>query len=198
MTNTVATGVAYADPALIGFTVGTAANPIAQTSAANTTSSYVTTSATTGDTRLSYNKLTFSSTGSGETIRAFTVATGANAGTGGTLNGIHASLEMQGGSISGAGSAIRATLGGTTATQTGTLAAIQLDTNFSTDVSSLPSNASFIRVTNSGAATTKIANLFNLPAAMVVSGAAADSTHKIKIVSDAGVAYYLMATTVAP
>jgi hypothetical protein len=38
----------------------------------------------------------------------------------------------------------------------------------------------------------------NVPAAMVQASAAADGTHKIKIVNSAGTAYYLMATTVAP
>ena len=72
-----------------GFIGGTSADPIAVTTAQNISSSYGTTSATTGDTRLVYDKLTFTSTGSGETIRAFSVVTGANAATAGTINGAH-------------------------------------------------------------------------------------------------------------
>jgi hypothetical protein len=48
-----------------------------------------------------------------------------------------------GGSISGAANALRATIGGTTAAPGGTLAAIQVDTNFDSGVT-LPGSASFI------------------------------------------------------
>ena len=72
-----------------GFSSGTAASPISVSTAGNISSSYATTSATTGDTRLVYDRLTFTSTGSGETLRAFSVVTGAGAATGGTINGAH-------------------------------------------------------------------------------------------------------------
>jgi hypothetical protein len=125
---------------LNGFIGGTATSPIAVTTAGNISESYATTSATTGDTRLSYNKLTFTSTGSGETLRAFSVVTGAAAATAGTINGAHISLEIDGAgaSISGAANALRATLGGTDATPGGTLAVLQLDTNYTANVA-LPS-----------------------------------------------------------
>jgi hypothetical protein len=58
---------------LNGFIGGTATDPIVVTTADNISESYATTSAATGDTRLSYNKLTFTSTGSGETIRALSL-----------------------------------------------------------------------------------------------------------------------------
>ena len=178
-----------------GFTTGTAASPLAVTTAGNINSSYATTSATTGDTRLTYDKLTFTSTGSGETLRAFSVVTGAGGATAGTINGAHISMEVDGsGKIVGAGNALRATLGGTSTNPGGTLAAIQADSNFASG--GTWTNASFIRFTNSGTGT--IGNLFNVPAALVVSQVSADSTHTIKIVNSAGVAYYLMATTVAP
>lgn len=181
---------------LNGFIGGTSSSPIAVTSAGNISSSYATTSATTGDTRLSYNKLTFSSTGSGETVRAFTVVTGAGAGTGGTVNGAHVSLSINGsGTISGAGNALRATLGGTSTNPGGAIASIQADSDFASG--GTWTNASFIRCTNSGTGT--VANLFNLPAAMVEADVdTAGTTHKIKFVDSAGTAYYLMATTVAP
>ena len=86
-----------------GFIGGTAASPIAVKTAGNVSSSYVTSSAATGDTRLSYSRLDITSTGSGETLRAFTRVSGANAATGGTVNGAHISLSVNsGGSISGA------------------------------------------------------------------------------------------------
>ena len=59
-----------------GFSTGSSTSPLAVTTAQNIDSSYATTSATTGDTRLNYEKLTFTSTGSGETLRAFSVEIG--------------------------------------------------------------------------------------------------------------------------
>ena len=180
---------------LNGFIGGTAASPIAETTAGNVSEFYATTSAATGDTRLSYNRLEFTSTGSGETIRALTRVTGAGGATGGTINGAHLSLSINGsGTISGAGNALRATLGGTSTNPGGTLSVIQADSDFASG--GTWTNTSFIRFTNSGTGT--VPNLFNVPAAMLVSQISAASTHTIKIVNSAGTAYYLMATTVAP
>lgn len=176
---------------LNGFISGTAAAPIAVTTAGNVTSSYASTSATNGDTRLSYQKLIFTAAGSGETLRAFTsIATGAGAvAPGGTVNGAHISLEIDGTStVSGAGNALRATLGGTSTNPGGTLAAIQADSNFATG--GTWTNASFIRFTNSG--TGAVTNLFNAPAAMVATKTAAAISHTIKMVDSAGKAYWLM------
>lgn len=171
---------------------GTSATPIAVTAAANVNTGYVTTSAATGDTRLRYQKLTFTSTGSGETARNFSVVTGVGAAAGGTINGEHVSLSINGsGTISGAGNALRATLGGTSTNPGGTLAAIQADSDFASG--GTWTNASFIRCTNSGTGT--IDNLFNLPIAMVASGVLAASTHVIKITTSTGVPYYLMANS---
>ena len=178
-----------------GFSTGTSASPLAVTTAQNVDSAYVTTSAASGDTRLTYERLTFTSTGSGETFRALTQVTGAGAATAGTVNGAHISLSINGsGTISGAGNALRATLGGTSTNPGGTIAAIQADSDFASG--GTWTNASFIRFTNSGTGT--VANLFNVPAAMVEANIAAASTHTIKIVDSAGTAYYLMATTTAP
>lgn len=197
MANSIATGVAYADPAFQSVQVGSSAVPISISSAGVLNGAYATTSATSGDTRLSYNKLTFTSTGSGETLRAFSVVTGANAATAGTINGAHISMSVNtGGSISGAANALRATLGvAASVTPGGTIAAIQADSDIGSGAT-LPATASFIRVTNSGSGT--VANLLNLPAAMVQAKVVADSSHLIKIVADNGTAYYLMATTTAP
>jgi hypothetical protein len=124
-----------------------------------------------------------------------TQVTGAGAATGGTVNGAHISLSINGsGTISGAGNALRATLGGTSTNPGGTIAAIQADSNFASG--GTWTNASFIRFTNSGTGT--VANLLNVPNAMVVAQVAADSTHTIRIISSTGVPYYLMATSVAP
>lgn len=194
MANNKPIGVAYADPQLDSVQVGTSGDPIAITSAGVLNGAYATTSATSGDTRLNYNKLTFSSTGSGETLRAFSIVTGTGAAAAGTINGAHISMEVQGGTISGAGNALRATIGGTTASPGGTLAAIQADTNFDSGVT-LPGSAAWIRFTESG--TAKMSNLFNVPTAMVLNKTGTNSK-VMKIVDAGGTAYYIMlATTVS-
>jgi len=182
---------------LNGFIGGTATSPIAVTTAGNISESYATTSATTGDTRLNYNKLTFTSTGSGETLRAFSVVTGTGAATGGTINGAHISLSVDGASatISGAANALRATLGGSDATPGGTLAVLQLDTAYTVNAT-LPATASFIRVSDSGTNTGEIPKLLNIesgPAATLFTAATSSSTLaggiKIRI---AGTDYFLL------
>ena len=177
-----------------GFIGGTITEPIVTTTAGNISSFYGTAENTTGDTRLSYNRLTFTSTGSGETIRALTRVTGANAATGGTVNGAHISLSVNtGGSISGAGNGLRVTLGAAASvTVGGTVAALQVDSDIGAGAT-LPGNASFIRVTNSGSGT--ITNLFNLPDAMVapIGATPTTATQKIRFVDSAGVGYFLYA-----
>jgi hypothetical protein len=175
---------------LNGFIGGTSADPIAVTTAQNISSFYGTTSATTGDTRLNYSRLTFTSTGSGETFRAFSVVTGAGGATGGTINGAHISMSVTGsGTISGAGNALRATLGlGASTNAGGTLSAFQVDSDISS-TATVPTTASFIRVTNSNTGT--IANLFNLPSALVVARTASASSHTIRIMVGS-TPYYLM------
>jgi hypothetical protein len=198
MANTTFTGPVNS---LNGFVGGTASAPITVTTATNINSSYATSSATTGDTRLSYNRLDITSTGSGETLRAFTRVSGANAATGGTVNGAHISLSVNsGGTISGAGNALRVTLGAAAGVSTGgTVAALQVDSDLSA-TATVPATAAFIRVTNTN--TTKINNLLNLPAPAVGGVLAAvvgtpTQTHTIKVVDAAGVAYYIMASTTA-
>ena len=200
MANTKAIGVAFADPAFDSVQVGSSGDPIALTSSGVLNGSYATTSATSGDTRLSYNKLTFTSTGSGETLRAFSVVTGTGASAAGTINGAHISLEVDGSSasISGAANAIRATLGGSDATPGGTLAVLQLDTNYSVNAT-LPATASFIRVTDSGANTGEIplfANIETGPAATCAPTASSVTTvGKVIKVMIAGTVYYVPAYT---
>ena len=198
MANTIATGVAYADPEFVSVQVGNSAVPVAVTSSGIINGAYATTSATSGDTRLTYQKLTFSSTGSGETMRAFSVVTGAGAATGGTINGSHISTSINGsGTISGAANAIRATIGGSSTNPGGTLAALQLDSDFATG--GTWSNTSFLRVTNSG--TGEVGNFAAMPAvsATGVFRAKVGSpvvTHTIPVTSG-GTTYYVMVSTVA-
>lgn len=184
-----------------GFISGTVTSPIAVTTAQNINAAYATTSATTGDTRLVYDRLTFTSTGSGETLRAFSVVTGTGAAAGGTINGAHISTSINTpGTISGAANALRATIGGTSTTPGGTIAALQLDTAFAAGVT-LAGSSSFIRVSDSGAGTGKVQNLFNIesgPAGTIVSTGAATPSGTIKkiAISIAGVTYYVLAATV--
>ena len=181
-----------------GFDTGTSASPLAVTTAQNVNAAFATTSATTGDTRLSYNKLTFTSTGSGETLRAFSVVTGTAAATAGTINGAHISLSVDGSAatISGAANAIRATLGGSDATPGGTLAVIQLDTAYTVNAS-LPATASFIRVSDSGSNTGEIPLLMNIetaPAATIAPAATSVTTVSKAIkVMIGGTVYYVPA-----
>ena len=198
MANNKPIGVAYADPQLDSFQVGSSGDPIQITSSGVLNGAYATTSASSGDTRLNYNKLTFTSTGSGETLRAFSVVTGAGAANAGTINGAHISTSVNsGGTISGAANAIRATIGGSSTNPGGTLAALQLDSDFASG--GTWSNASFLRVTNSG--TGEIGNFAVMPAvsATGVFRAKVGSpvvTHTIPV-SSGGTTYYIMVSTVA-
>ena len=196
MANSIATGVAYADPSFSSVQVGASATPITITKAGVLNGSYATTSATSGDTRLDYQKLTFTSTGSGETLRAFSVVKGTNGATAGTINGAHISAEIDStGTISGAANALRATLGGTATSPGGTLAALQVDSNFASGVT-LPAATSFIRVTDTN--TTTIPNLLNLPApangSIYATHTTQVMTHSIRIIAG-GTNYYIMCTT---
>jgi hypothetical protein len=177
-----------------GFIGGTSTDPIAVTTATNVSSSYVTASNTTGDVRLNYSRLEFTSTGSGETARFLTRVTGANGATGGTINGAHISLSINGsGTISGAGNALRVTLGGSSTNPGGTIAALQLDSDFATG--GTWTNASYIRCTNSGTGT--IDTFAVLPDAMVAAESSAAVSHVIPIKNASGTQYYLMVSNAA-
>lgn len=177
-----------------GFQSGTVTSEIAVTTASNVSSSYVSASNTTGDVRLNYSRLTFTSTGSGETIRALTRVTGAGAATGGTVNGAHISLSINGsGTISGAGNALRVTLGGSSTNPGGTIAALQLDSDFASG--GTWTNSSYIRCTNSGTGT--IDTFAVLPNAMIATQSAAAVSHVIAIKDASGTPYYLMVSNAA-
>lgn len=177
-----------------GFQSGTVTSEIAVTTASNVSSSYVSASNTTGDVRLNYSRLTFTSTGSGETARFLTRVTGANGATGGTINGAHISLSINGsGTISGAGNALRVTLGGSSTNPGGTIAALQLDSDFASG--GTWTNSSYIRCTNSGTGT--IDTFAVLPNAMVATQSAAAVSHVIAIKNASGTPYYLMVSNAA-
>jgi hypothetical protein len=195
MSNTQAIGVAYADPALNSFEVGTATVPIANTASGNLNQIYSRTTHTSGDFRGLYSRVEFAGAGAGETLRALSRVTAAQ-GAGQTTNGAHVSLSVNtGGTISGAGNALRATLGvATGVTPGGTLAAIQVDSDFPNTVT-LPGSAAFLRFTNSNTGT--MTNLMNVPAAMVATDVASAVSHTIRIVASDGTPYFLMVSDTA-
>jgi hypothetical protein len=197
MPNTQAIGVAYADPSLTSFEVGTSAVPISVTAAGNLTQIYATASHTTGDARGLYARMDFAAAGAGETLRAFSRVTAAQ-GSGQTTNGAHVSLSVNtGGTISGAGNALRATIGGSSTNPGGTLAALQLDSDFASG--GTWSNTSFLRVTNSG--TGEVGNFAAMPAVSATGVFRAKvgtpaCTHTIPVTSG-GTTYYVMVSTIA-
>jgi hypothetical protein len=195
MSNTQAIGVAYADPALNSFEVGTATVPIANTASGNLNQIYSRTTHTSGDFRGLYSRVDFAGAGAGETLRVLSRVTAAQ-GAGQTTNGAHVSLSVNtGGTISGAGNALRATLGvATGVTPGGTLAAIQVDSDFPNTVT-LPGSAAFLRFTNSNTGT--MTNLMNVPAAMVATDVASAVSHTIRIVASDGTPYFLMVSDTA-
>jgi hypothetical protein len=179
---------------LNGFISGTANDPIVVDTAGNISSAYATAENTTGDVRLQYQRLTVASTGSGETGRWLTRVTGVGAATGGTVNGGHISLSINSpGTVSGAGNALRVTLGGTSTNPGGTLAALQLDSDFA--LGGTWSNASYIRCTNSGTGT--IDTFVVLPNAMIAAESAAAVSHVIPIKNASGTPYYIMVSNAA-
>jgi hypothetical protein len=179
---------------LNGFISGTANDPIVVDTAGNISSAYATAENTTGDVRLQYQRLTVASTGSGETGRWLTRVTGVGAATGGTVNGGHISLSINSpGTVSGAGNALRVTLGGTSTNPGGTLAALQLDSDFASG--GTWTNASYIRCTNSGTGT--IDTFAVLPNAMIAAESAAAVSHVIPIKNASGTPYYIMVSNAA-
>ena len=127
MSNSQAIGVAYADPALNSFEVGTESAPITAIASGNLNQVYAKTTHTSGDFRGYYSRVEFAGAGAGETLRALSRVTAAQ-GAGQTTNGAHISLAINtGGSISGAGNALRATIGGSATNPGGTLAAMAAD-----------------------------------------------------------------------
>jgi hypothetical protein len=197
MANNKPIGVAYSDPALDSFQMGTSGAPLVQTSSGNISQLYATSTHASGDARGYYARMDFAGAGAGETLRAFSRVTAAQ-GAGQTTNGAHISLSVNtGGTISGAANAIRATIGGSSTNPGGTLAALQLDSDFASG--GTWSNASFLRVTNSG--TGEVGTFAVMPAASAtgVFRAAVGSpsvTHTIPIRSGS-TTYYIMVSTVA-
>lgn len=156
--------------------------------------------ATSGDSRGMYLRMYFAGAGvSGEAARIFGTVSNVTAAVGGTVNGAHVSLSVSGasGAVSGAGNALRATLGiGANCNPGGTLAALQVDSDFD-NAATVPANAAAIRVTDSN--TKKWSKFLRLPTVASAGILAAHTTdalsHSIRCVDEAGTVFYIMCTT---
>ncbi len=158
-------------------------------------------SAATGDFRAAYIRAYFNGATGGEAVRAYATATAANVATGGTVNGIHASLSLNASaSISGQGFAGRFTLDAAADTRTlnPNCASILVESNIATG-NTVPAATALIRATEIGAV--KIGKLLKLPTignGLMVAAHVTDAmTHSVRCVDDAGTVFYLMATTTA-
>lgn len=134
---------------------GTSASPVITSDAdKNFLGYWVSSTATSGDTRGEYVRLYISGAGgSGEAGRFYTTVNNVTAATGGTVNGSHVSLSVTGasGKISGSGNALRATLDFAASPTTigGTVNVARFDTNIATGPT-IPTRTSFIAVDNLG------------------------------------------------
>jgi len=133
---------------------GTSVTPVATASAnKNFLGYWLESTATSGDTRGMYLRLYFEGAGgSGEAARLYGTVNNVTAATGGTVNGAHISLSVEGasGAVSGAGNALRATLGlGDGTVAGGTLSVIQVDTDIHSGAT-IPATLSGLRFTTSG------------------------------------------------
>lgn len=182
---------------LIGAGTTTTRYAMGTTANQNVAGLFAETTATTGDARNINARLYFSGVGgSGEVLRAYGIVNNVTAATGGTVNGAHISLDVQGtdGKVSGAGNALRVTLGlRDDSVAGGTLAGIQLDSNFATGAT-IPTGTAAIRLTNTDVGLW--ANLLKIPAASNGTIFAAHTTqtmtHSIRIVDASNTAYYIM------
>lgn len=154
---------------------------------------------TTGDVRLLYMTLDLRGVGgSGEALRPRTRVYGTSVNS---AHGEHCTLHIaDGGAISGLGAGLRATLEAAAATRTltGTLCALQVDSNIGAN-NTLPDSHSFVRFADAGAV--RVTNLFEVPNAANGTIFAAHTTqtmtHSIKIRSADGTPYYIMCTNAA-
>ncbi len=159
--------------------------------------------ATSGDSRNLYRRHYFRGAGgSGEAIRGYGTVDGVQAAVGGTVNGAHLSLLIgTGGSVSGAGNAVRATLETDASVHPGgTLAVLRLDTNLGTS-SVLPATAAFLAVDNLTAVKLDLFAMFTNPSTTMIASAGTGAqsagvstggvaSKAVKVTVD-GVAYWL-------
>lgn len=180
---------------------GTAASPLATATADKKFITFYTEStATSGDSRGMYLRHYFSGAGgSGEALRAYGTVNNVQAAVGGTVNGGHISLSIEGasGQVSGAGNALRATLElGAAVNPGGTLAVIQADSYIASDAT-IPAKTAFLRLTNTGSKSLSYAvRTPNVASGGLLAAHVTDSfSHSLRCVTEDGTVFYLMATT---
>jgi len=155
-----------------------------------------------GDIRDQYRRVQWTSTGGGEVLRIYAQTANAAAATGGTINGIHATLDIYSGAISGTASAIRANLASSASiTPGGIVSALFLSAGLGATCT-ITDNCSFIHVNDTGAGTsivdcfinfdTTISIAANTPTSMISTHADVACTHLIRCQAG-GAALWLMA-----
>jgi hypothetical protein len=156
-----------------------------------------------GDVRDQYRRIKWTSTGGGEVYRIYAQTANAAAATGGTINGIHATLDMYSGAVSGTASAIRASLvSSASLTPGGTTSALFLSGGMGA-TNTLTDSCSFIHVNDTGAGTsivdcfinfdTSITVASNDPTKMVSDHSDVACTHLIRLQHSGSTALWLMA-----
>jgi hypothetical protein len=157
------------------------------------------TTATSGDNRGIYWWHYYTGAGGGDVARLCAVANTTSVATGGTMTALHASARVASAcSISGAATAIRATIESSATAPGGTGSALQLASQIITGAT-LPASWAFIRVTDDDA--TRCNVLLNIPAAsngtLFATHTTDAVTHSIKCITAAGTVFYIMCTTTA-
>lgn len=139
--------------------------------------------------------------GEGEAVRAYAIVNGVQAAVGGTVNGGHSTLQVQGagGQVSGAGNAHRFSLAiGASCNPGGTLAGIQIDSQFNTSAT-VPAGVAAVRINDTD--TKKWSYALRVPA--IASGGLLAAhitdgiTHSIRCIDENGQVFYVMCTTTA-
>jgi hypothetical protein len=154
---------------------------------------------TTGDVRVLYARLYLRGVGGdGEAGRFYTTVHGTGVNS---AHGSHISLSVAvGGAISGLGCGLRATFDAAaeTRTLTGTLCALQVDSNIGAN-NTLPSSSAFIRIVDNSSV--RFANLLIMPnvsnGTIFAAHTTQTLTHSIRFISADGTAYYIMCTNAA-
>ncbi len=155
------------------------------------------TTATSGDSRGLYLRHYLSGVtggaGYGDAIRAYCTVTGTGYGF---ASGIHATMQINAAAtVTGSGAGLRATLAAAAETRTlaGKLSAAQIDSDVAAG-NTLPTVHGFIRFVDNGAV--RLSNLAVIPTASNGTVFATHTTesmsHSIRIVDEAGTAYYIM------
>lgn len=141
---------------------------------------------------------TIASTGYADAVRAFMTVTGTGYSY---ASGLHASMQINASAtVTGSGAGMRATLAAEAQSRTlaGKLAALQIDSDVGTG-NTLPTVHGFMRFIDNGAV--RVSNLAVIPAASNGTIFAAHTTqamsHSIKVVDEAGTAYYIMCASAA-